>query len=316
MMYAVRSRSGRGRLAQVGHSTGKAVLRSIALLRRQARRGGQRGLADAFVEGKGMRVRTILLAALPVLTVACSGNSKLTNPPVSGSYEFVVSSNVTGGVTLVEANLAANGSQSNASGPSQVQILTLENKIWYVNGVCPGSTPGQNSVAASVSGNSIALAFNEGGNALPGQGSVTGTTIAGNYSVTGSTCPVLQGLTGFPPGFDSGGFVGNQVPNLTGTFSGSLNLPNGTDNAALTLTENPDQTLTVSAELTGAVDNGTFTLTGSAVGNVMFVSGSVSGTPLTLFGYFDRTGTYTKMPYSLLVFDYDTQVNAGLLIGQ
>ena len=95
-----------------------------------------------------------------------------------------------------------------------------------------------------------------------------------------------------------------------------MNLPNGTDNAALTLTENPDQTLTVSAELTGAVDNGTFTLTGSAVGNVMFVSGSVSGTPLTLFGYFDRTGTYTKMPYSLLVFDYDTQVNAGLLIGQ
>ena len=88
-----------------------------------------------------MRVRTILLAALPVLTVACGGNNKLTNSPVSGSYEFVVTSDVTGGVTLVEANLAASGGQSSASGPNQVQILTLENKIWYVNGVCAGSTP-------------------------------------------------------------------------------------------------------------------------------------------------------------------------------
>lgn len=263
-----------------------------------------------------MRVRTILLAALPVLTVACGGNNKLTNSPVSGSYEFVVTSDVTGGVTLVEANLAASGGQSSASGPNQVQILTLENKIWYVNGVCAGSTPGQNSVAASVSGNNVALTFNEGGNALLGQGTLTGTTITGNYSVTDSTCPVLQGLTGFPPGFDSGGYVGNPVPNLTGTFSGTLNLPNGTDNAALTLTENPDQTLTVTTELTGAADNGTFTFTGSAVGNVMFVSGSVNGNTLNLFGYFDRVGAFTNMPNSLLVFDYDTQVKAGLLLGQ
>lgn len=263
-----------------------------------------------------MRLCTILLAVLPVFTVACGGSNRLTNPAVSGSYEFVVSSNVTGGVTLVEANLTANGGQSSASGPGQVQILTLENKIWYVNGVCPGATPGQNSVAASVSGNNIALTFDEGGNTLLGQGTLTGTAITGNYSVTGSTCPDLQGLTGFPPGSDSGGIVGNQVPNLTGTFSGTLNLPDGSDNAALTLTENPDQTLTVNAELTGPIDNGTFTLTGSAVGNVMFVSGSANGNTLNLFGYFDRTGTYTKMPNSLLVFDYDAQLNPGLLIGQ
>lgn len=266
-----------------------------------------------------MRVRTILLAALPVLMVACSGSNKLTNPTVSGSYEFAVTSNVTGGVTLVEANLAANGGQSSAGGPSQVQILTLEKKVWYVNGVCPGATPGQNSVAATVSGNNIGLTFNEGGNETPGQGTVTGTTVAGNYSISGSTCPDLQGLqsvTGFPPGVDSGGFVGNPVPKLAGTFAGTLNLPDGADDAALTLTENPDQTLTVSAQLTGPVDNGTFTFTGSAVGNVMFVSGSVNGNTLNLLGYFDRVGAFTKIPNSLLVFDYDTQVNAGLLIEQ
>jgi hypothetical protein len=263
-----------------------------------------------------MRVRIILLAALPVLAVGCGESNKLTNPAVSGSYEFVVSSNVTGGVTLVEADLAGNGGQSAASGPSQVQVLTLENKIWYVNGLCPGATPGRNSVVANVSGDDIDLTFNEGGNALPAQGTLTGTTITGDYSITGSTCPDLQGLTGFPAGFDSGGFVGNEVPNLTGTFSGTLNLPDGTDDAALTLTESSDQTLNVSAQLTGPIDNGTFTLTGSAAGNVMFVSGSVNGNNLTLFGYFDRVGAYTKFPNSLLVFDYDAQVEAGLLLGQ
>jgi len=262
-----------------------------------------------------MKVRSILVAMMLVLTLACSGKNTLT-PSVSGAYEFVVTSNVTGGVTLVEANLATSGSQISASGPGQVQILTLEKKIWYVNGVCPGATPGQNSIAASLSGNNISLTFSEGGNALPTQGTVTGTTIEGNYSITGSTCPDLQGLTGFPPGVDSGGFIGNHVPPLAGTFSGTLNLPDGIDDAALTLTQNPGQTLTVSVVLTGPVDNGTFTLTGSTVGNVMFVSGLVNGNNLNLFGYFDRAGAFTKMPNSLLVFDYDTQVNAGLLIGQ
>jgi hypothetical protein len=262
-----------------------------------------------------MRVRSILVVMMLVLAMACSGRNTL-RPSVSGAYEFVVTSNVTHGVTLVEANLGTGGSQISASGPNQVQILTFEKKIWYLNGVCPGATPGQNSIAATISGNDVALTFNEGGNALPTQGTVTGTTIQGSYSITGSTCPDLQGVIGFPPGFDQGGFIANQVPALAGTFSGTLNLPEGTDNAALTLTENPDGSLTVSAALTGLVDNGTFTLTGSAVGNVMFVSGPVNGSTLSLFGYFDRAGVYTKMPNSLLVFDYDTQVSAGLLLGQ
>ena len=260
-------------------------------------------------------MRAILLAALLVLTVACSSSNKLTNPPVSGAYEFVVTSNVTGGVTLVEANLAANGNQSGASGPTEVQVLTFEKKTWYINGICPGAEPGQNSVAASLGGNNLALTFNVGGYAFGGPAVLTGATVNGNYSVTGSTCPDLIGVIGFPPGTDSGGFVGNQVPKLAGTFSGTLNLPSGTDNAALTLTEAPDQTLTVSAALTGPADNGTFVFTGTAVGNVMFVSGSVNGQALSLFGYFDRAGAFTKMPNSMLVFDYGTLNQIGLLVG-
>jgi hypothetical protein len=227
-----------------------------------------------------------------------------------------VTSNVTGGTTLVEANMVSNGNQSAASGPAQVQILTLQSKIWYVNGVCPGETPGQNSVTASVNGGNTGLTFNEGGNALPGQGVLIGTTITGNYSVTGSKCPILIDNTNYPSGYDSGGFVGNQVPDLGGTFSGSLNLADGTFNTAFTLMENADHTLTVSAQLTGLVSSGTFPFTGSAVGNVMFVSGSVNGQTLSLFGYFDRTGQFTGTPNSMLVFNYETLSTVGLLIAQ
>ena len=265
-----------------------------------------------------MRMGAISLAAVLVSTVGCGGgNSKsMPVPNVSGAYEFVVTSNITGGVTLVEANLAPSGNQSHASGPSQVQILTLEKKIWYLNGVCPGNAPGQNSIAASVTSNNIALTFNEGGNAFSGQGVLTGATIDGNYSLSDSKCPDLVGIIGFPPGTDSGGFVGNQVPALAGTFSGSLNLPDGTDNAAFTLKEDTDHALIVTAELTGPRDNGTFVLTGSAVGNVMFVSGSVSGQTLSLLGYNDGPGTFTGMPNSMLVFDYGTLAQAGLLLAQ
>jgi len=261
-----------------------------------------------------MRIWTVALTLPLVFTMSCSGHSGTpSSSEVSGAYEFVVSSNVTGGTTLVEANLAASGTQSSATGPNQVQVLTLQKKNWYVNGICPGDTPGQNGVAASTDGSDISITFNEGGALLPGQGVLTGTTITGNYSISGSSCPVLTGGVGVPPGSDSGGFVGNLVPDLAGTFSGYLNLNDGTDNAAFTLTEGNNYALTVVAVLTGPVNNGTFTLTGSAVGNVMFVSGSVNGQTLSLLGYFDRTGAYTGMTNSMLVFDYDTTTEIGLL---
>lgn len=265
-----------------------------------------------------MRVCAISLVLLLVLTAACGGGSTTftQSSAISGAYEFIVTSNVTGGTTLVEANLSANGSQSSATGPSQVQILTFENKTWYVNGVCFGATPGQNSVAASVSGSNVAVTFNDGGNTLPGQGVLMGTTIMGNYSVTGSKCPDLIGHIGVTPGSDSGGFVGNQVPELAGTFSGSLNLPDGTDNATFTLNEGNNHSLTVNATLNGPAENGNFTLSGSAVGNIIFVSGSVNGRALSLLGYVDSTGTFTGIAGSVLVFDYSTLANAGVLLKQ
>lgn len=269
----------------------------------------------------GVLIVRILPLAVALFSLGCGNtHSSLSASALSGAYEFVVTSNVTGGVTLVEANLSASGSRMSASGPAQVQILTFERKTWYLNGVCAGSTPGQNSVSAGLNGNNVGVTFNEGGYQLPAQGVVTGAQVTGNYSISGSSCPDLTGSTStvppIPPGVDQGGFVGNQVPSLSGTFSGTLNLPDGTDNAAVTLAENADTSLVATVTLTGGVDNGSFTFAGSAVGNVILVTGTVNQQTLTLFGYFDRNGAFTGLPNSLLIFNYDRLANAGLLLGQ
>src|SRR5216684_809354 len=129
---------------------------------------------------------------------------------ISGAWEFVAKSTGTGSETLIEADISANGSKSSASGPSQVQVATHSNGIWYVNGICPSPSPGQNSLSGTVSGSSITFTFNEGGNTFTGQGTLSGTSISGNYSGSSASCS------------DSGTFTATQVPNLAGTFSGIL----------------------------------------------------------------------------------------------
>jgi hypothetical protein len=246
----------------------------------------------------------VLLAA-----IGCGGGSS-SSGSISGPYEFVATSNTTSGwTTLIEANLSANGTQSSANGPNQVQTATRLNGVWYLNGdgACPNPTPGQNSISGMVNGSNITLTFNEGGNVFTGEGTVNGSTITGTYSGTNAGCS------------DSGAFVGTQVPNLSGTFSGILSLPSGSDQVTATLTESAGDFLTVQTTLTGA-DNGTFTFSGSAVANIMFVSGSVNGNSYSLFGYFDNSGTYNGTADSIQVFDDiagdGIYANYGLLVEQ
>lgn len=254
-----------------------------------------------------------LLSAVAIST-GCGGSSNSTSSSpsstsptpaaVSGAWEFVAKSSTTSGsTTLIETDLSANGSQISATGASEVQTATYLNGTWYVNGACSSPLPGQNSVSGTISGNSISVTFNEGGNVFTGQGTVSGTTISGSYSGGGTSCS------------DAGSFTGTQVPSLGGTFSGTLTFPSGIDEVTAAFTEGSNDSLTVQTALTGA-DNGNFTFSGSAVANVAFVSGSIDGNTFSLFGYFDSTGTYTGTPNSIAVFDYDTLAYEGLLVKQ
>jgi hypothetical protein len=248
--------------------------------------------------------------ALALFTTGCGGGSSGSSSGgggtpsgsgISGAYEFVATSGSTGDVTLIEADISANGNQSSASGPNQVQTATYHSGTWYVNGICSSQSPGQNSISATVSGSSIALTFNEGGNTFTGQGTLTGTSISGSYSGNNANCS------------DSGTFTGTVVSNLAGIFAGNLSFPGGSDYVVATLTEGSNYSLTVQTTLTGT-DNGNFIFSGSAVGNVMFVSGSINGGAFSLFGYFDNTGRFTGTANSIAVFDYNTLAYDGLLV--
>jgi hypothetical protein len=239
----------------------------------------------------------------PPVTLIVNPSSASSTAP-SGSWEFVATSNVaSGSTTLIEANLAANGAQTSASGPSQVQTATYVNGVWYVDGACSAPSPGQNTVSGTASGNTLSFTFNEGGNIFIGQGTVTGNTISGTYSGNNPNCS------------DSGTFTGAQVPNLGGTFSGTLNFPGGSDQVTATLTEGANYSLTFQTTLSGT-DNGNFLFSGSAVANVAFVSGSINGNQFSLFGYFDSSGRYTGTANSMAVFDYNTLEYEGLLVKQ
>jgi hypothetical protein len=251
---------------------------------------------------------TYLLLLLAVLYSTGCGESNSSSfsaasQGISGAYEFVAQSSVTGAKTLIEANLSAAGAGTSASGPQQVQTATYSLGTWYVNGFCSSPWPGQNGITGTVNGSNISLAFSEGGNMFNAMGTVSGTTVSGSYSGTNSNCS------------DSGTFTATKVPTLGGTFSGTLTFPSGSDQVTATLTESSGNVLTVQTALTGA-DMGNFSFSGSAVANVMFVSGTVKGNTISLFGYFDSHGTYTGTPNSIAVFDYTTLTYDGLLVKQ
>jgi hypothetical protein len=220
----------------------------------------------------------------------------------SGAWEFVAHSTATSGATtLIESDLTADGNQTSANGPNAVQTATYLGGTWYINGDCVSATPGQNSVSGTVTNNTISLTFNEGGNLFTGQGTISGNTISGTYSGTNPSCS------------DSGTFTATQVPNLSGTFSGTLAFPSGADQVTATLTESGNYALSFQTTLSGT-DNGNFLFSGFAVANASFVSGTVNGNPFSLFGYFDASGTYTGTPNSIAVFDDSTLQYYGLLV--
>jgi len=72
--------------------------------------------------------------------------------------------------------------------------------------------------------------------------------------------------------------------------------------------------LTVQTTLTGAY-SGNFTFSGSAVANVMFVSGQLMDCFLAV-RILDSKGNIYGTPNSIAVFDYNTLAYEGLLVKQ
>jgi hypothetical protein len=249
------------------------------------------------------------------LCIGCGGGlqssqkTSTAQTPFQGSWEFVAVSTVdpppATSVRLIEANLTQAGSQINST----------QGAAAYYNST--GSVPpvqpcGGDGCITSITGtaNDSSLSFSgtlDKCHATPcsiqGQGVLTGTTISGTWTASGLD-------VGSSP--DAGTFTATVVPKLSGTYAGTLTTcvthgsigctTFGSDNVSAAFSEGSADSLTVTATLSGT-DNGAFALTGSTVGNIFLVSGTISGQSVSLSGYYDQTGQYTGVKNSIEVFD-------------
>jgi hypothetical protein len=164
-----------------------------------------------------------------------------------------------------------------ASGGNQIMLIGEHpTGGLYFGGNC--SPVGTNTFTGTVSSsNAVTITLTENATVYTLTGTVTGTgkTMTGTYKFQSGTC------------HDSGTFVGQQVAQISGTYSGTLNLTNASDSASAVMAEVPGG-FTETLTLTG-VDNETDILTGFVVGSVFSVQGTVEGQSISHYGYYDAT---------------------------
>jgi hypothetical protein len=222
----------------------------------------------------------VLLALLPGCGGGSSSSSSTTTtatiPQIAGSWEIKMQSvEQPGYSTLIETNMQQSSGTLSASGGNQI-ILIGEHPSGglYFGGNC--SPVGTNTFTGTVSSSdAVTITLTENATVYPLTGTVTGTgkTMTGTYKFQSGIC------------HDSGSFVGQQVAQISGTYSGTLNLPNASDTASAVMAEVPGgftETLTLAG-----VDNETDTLTGFVVGSVFSVQGTVEGQSVSYYGYYD-----------------------------
>lgn len=184
--------------------------------------------------------------------------------------------------TLIETNLQETGGGSTSSGTlsaSGTNQLVLVGQHpsggLYFGGNC--SPVGTNSLTGTVStADAVSLVLTENTTVYTFTGTLTGSnnTMSGTYVLTSGTCR------------DSGNFVGQQMGQIAGTYTGTLTLTNasGSDNASAVLTESPGS-FTEVLTLSGT-HNETDTLSGIVVGNVFSVKGTVANNSVNYYGYY------------------------------
>jgi hypothetical protein len=234
-----------------------------------------------------MKVWTSLVIVLAMLAAGCGGasstsGSSSSSSSISGPWEVTMSSGQ-GEYTYLEMNLSQSASALSAS--SVLEIDTQGTTGWLPQDWCP-APPDTSFFAAIVSGNTIS---NGSFSSCLGNGLDTGTfsgTLINNNSIDG-TATVAWDTSTVP-------FTAQPVTALSGTFTGTLNFPDGTNSngtpnytqnsATVTLTESSTYNLMVNGTVTGP-NAGTISWTGSVIGNASQLSGTVSGlsTPVTVW---------------------------------
>jgi hypothetical protein len=235
-----------------------------------------------------MKKLGLLVSLVAVLTVmvGCSALDKLKNGDstgkgnldLSGSWEIVATSNSpasSGVVTYLEFNAKQNGSALTAP----VEVFSVNGNVGtFAN--CFGVTVGnpQGNITATVNPDNIQGSFTETG----AQGSVS-FDINAPLSSPSSFSSTYASLGGnVPPACsDSGTYVATQTGQMTGTYTGMLTYPDGTQEMMnLAATEDyppaPSYGITVTGNATGGSQDGAISLTGTVTGNLARLHGTSS----------------------------------------
>lgn len=235
----------------------------------------------------------LLLFSTALINCAGSHIPQQPIPNIAGSWEFIAYSNTPGAkatgieVALQEGQVLLNGIETPSgqvsASTAQIAFLTLNptsGDVVSFGGPCsPTASPSNSLTDGSVSAfnGPFNFTFTENGNTFNVTGTLAGdgqSLLSGTYSSpNGSAC------------IDSGTIIGMVVPKLSGTFVGSLTLPDGTnDSATATLSESSSGNLTINLVLTGT-DNSSFTMTGPVTGNSFSVQGTFQGQTVQYYGY-------------------------------
>jgi hypothetical protein len=227
-------------------------------------------------------VGSLLILLAPLLGcgggTSSSSTTTATIPQIAGSWEIKMPSiEQPGYSTLIETNMQQSSGTLSASGGNQIMLIGEHpTGGLYFGGNC--SPVGTDTFTGTVSSSdAVTITLTENATVYTLTGTVTGTgkTMTGTYKFQSGTC------------HDSGTFVGQQVAQISGTYSGTLNLTNASDSASAVMAEVPGG-FTETLTLTG-VDNETDILTGFVVGSVFSVQGTVEGQSISYYGYYDTT---------------------------
>ncbi len=225
------------------------------------------------------------------LSTGCGGNAnnqpatvnntpQSSIPQLAGAWNATAPHSVNGvntGVTFLEFNLNQNGSTISAS---QIAIMNVKftgspGDYTHATWSSQDCLPGPYSLTGSVSATSmVAFTLQQSG------GAITGTATEG----TGSQSGVLSGTYNDPGCSESNiSFSAAKALSLAGNYKNACD-PCGTADASLLLqvAQDSSNNLTITGSDTA---DGSFTLSGTAIGSSMWVSGVTSGHNVSYYGW-------------------------------
>jgi hypothetical protein len=227
---------------------------------------------------------SVVILCSALLLTGCGGGSK-SQPPSSqqlpqlaGTWEATASHSVNGvntSVSLIDFNLNQDGSTINANQVAIINVTYTEGPGVYTNAIWSPQDclPGPYSMTGSVSApNMMSFTLQQ-----------TGGEITGTATGSGPLNGILSGTYDDPSCSGSNKFFAVQALSLAGSYTNACD-PCGTADPSLVLQVSQDSSyhLTISGSDTA---DGSFTLSGTAIGSTMWVSGVVAGQKVSYYGW-------------------------------